>query len=86
MRVHLSDVSSLGVLVFDPDAGSAGTGDLVKTYPISNCSGNGNWIDPVTNTMLVGCNNAAGQALISLADGTTLGAISPGHDRRCHGF
>ena len=65
-------IPSVGVLVFDPEAGAAGTGALVATYPIANCSGNGNWIDPVTNTMLVGCNNVAGQALVSLADGTVL--------------
>lgn len=65
-------IPSVGVLVFDPSAGSAGTGDLMKTYPISDCSGNGNWIDPVTNTMLVGCNNVGGQALINLVDGTVL--------------
>jgi hypothetical protein len=65
-------IPSVGVLVFDPTAGSAGTGDLVATYPITNCSGNGNWIDPVTNTMLVGCNNVGGQALISLVDGSVL--------------
>ena len=65
-------VPSVGVLVFDPSAGAAGTGDLVTTYPISDCSGNGNWIDPVTNTMLVGCNLVGGQALMNLADGTVL--------------
>jgi hypothetical protein len=65
-------VPSVGVLVFDPDAGAAGTGDLVKTYPLANCSGNGNWIDPVTNTMIVGCNNVAGEALVNLKDGTVL--------------
>jgi hypothetical protein len=65
-------VPSVGVLVFDPEKGTAGTGDLVATYPLSNCSGNGNWIDPVTNTMLVGCNNAAGQALVNLRDGTMM--------------
>jgi len=65
-------VPSVGVLVIDPDAGTAGTGDLVATYPITNCSGNGNWIDPVTNTMVVGCNNVAGEAMVSLTDGTVL--------------
>ena len=65
-------IPSVGVLVFDPEAGSAGTGDLVTTYAIADCSGNGNWIDPVTNTMLVGCNNVAGAALVNLADGTVL--------------
>jgi hypothetical protein len=65
-------IPSVGIVVIDPDAGTAGTGDLVKTYPISNCSGNGNWIDPVTNTMVVGCNNVAGEAMVSLKDGTVL--------------
>jgi hypothetical protein len=65
-------VPSVGVLMFNPDAGSAGKGDLVATYPLTNCSGNGNWIDPVTNTMIVGCNNVAGQLQVSLADGTVL--------------
>src|SRR5260370_8793351 len=63
-------IPSVGVLVFDPTAGTAGTGDLVTTYAISGCSGNANWIDPVTNTMLVGCNNVGGQPLINLADGS----------------
>jgi hypothetical protein len=65
-------IPNVGVVVIDPDAGTAATGDLVATYPISSCSGNGNWIDPVTNTMVVGCNNVAGAALISLKDGTVL--------------
>jgi hypothetical protein len=65
-------VPSVGVLVFDPNGGSAGTGALTTTYAISNCSGNGNWIDPVTNTMLVGCNDPTGLALMNLADGTIL--------------
>ena len=65
-------VPSVGVLVIDPEAGTAGTGDLVATYPITNCSGNGNWIDPVTNIMVVGCNNVAGEAMVSLTDGTVL--------------
>jgi len=65
-------IPSVGIVVCDPNAGSAGTGALVATYPLTNCSGNGNWIDPVTNTMLVGCNNVAGQALVSLADGSVL--------------
>src|SRR6266849_1022506 len=65
-------IPSVGVLVFDPNGGSAGTGSLMATWTLSNCSGNGNWIDPVTNTMLVGCNNVGGQALISLVDGTVL--------------
>jgi DNA-binding beta-propeller fold protein YncE len=65
-------IPSVGVLVFDPDSGSAGTGALVKTYTLTNCSGNGNWIDPVTNTMLVGCNNVGGLQLVNLVDGTVL--------------
>jgi DNA-binding beta-propeller fold protein YncE len=65
-------VPSVGVLVINPDAGTTGTGGIVNTFPISNCSGNGNWIDPVTNTMMVGCNNVAGEASISLKDGTVL--------------
>jgi len=72
LTVPTAGGTSLGVLVIDPDAGSAGTGDIVATYTIANCSGNGNWIDPVTNTMLVGCNNVAGEASISLKDGTVL--------------
>ena len=65
-------IPSVGVLVFDPNAGTAGTGDLMTTFAIANCSGNGNWIDPVTNTMLVGCNNVGGQALINLVDGSVM--------------
>ena len=63
---------SVGIVVVDPNGGSAGTGALVATYTLSNCSGNGNWIDAVTDTMLVGCNNVAGQAVVSLADGSVL--------------
>ena len=73
-------IPSVGVLKFDPNAGPAGTGALVTTWPISNCSGNGNWIDPVTNTMLVGCNNVAGEAVVSLNDGSVL-AQYPGVNR-----
>jgi hypothetical protein len=65
-------VPSVGVLVIDPTGGSAGTGAIVNTFAIANCSGNGNWIDPVTNTMMVGCNNVAGEASISLKDGSVL--------------
>jgi len=65
-------IPSVGVLVFDPNGGSAGTGSLMATWTLSNCSGNGNWIDPVTNTMLVGCNNVGGQALVSMVDGSIL--------------
>jgi hypothetical protein len=65
-------VPSVGVLIFDPNGGAAGTGALVTTYSIGDCSGNGNWIDPVTNTMLVGCNLVNGQAQFNLADGTVL--------------
>jgi len=65
-------IPTVGVLKFDPDAGSAGTGDLVATYTLTDCSENGNWIDPVTNTMLIGCNNVAGQAVVSLVDGSVL--------------
>jgi hypothetical protein len=43
-----------------------------NTFPLSSCSGNGNWIDPVSNTMVVGCNNVAGQAHVSLVDGSVL--------------
>ena len=32
-------IPSVGVLVFDPTAGTAGTGDLMTTYAISGCSG-----------------------------------------------
>jgi hypothetical protein len=65
-------IPSVGVLKFDPNAGTAGTGDLVTTWTIANCSGNGNWIDPITNTMVVGCNNVAGEAQVSLKDGSVL--------------
>jgi hypothetical protein len=78
-QVYLT-IPSIGVLEFDPQAGAAGTGAITNTYPIANCSGNGNWIDPVTNTMLVGCNNVAGEALVSMVDGTTL-ARFPGVNR-----
>jgi hypothetical protein len=65
-------IPSVGVLKFDSNGGTAGTGALVATFPIGDCSGNGNWIDPVTNTMLVGCNHINGQALFDLADGSVL--------------
>ena|ERR1035437_9199036 len=47
-------IPSVGVLVFDPNAGSTGAGALAATFTLSNCSGNGNWIDPVTDTMPAG--------------------------------
>lgn len=65
-------IPSVGVLKFDPNAGTAKTGDLVTTWTLTSCSGNGNWIDPVTDTMLVGCNNVAGEAVVNLKDGTVL--------------
>jgi hypothetical protein len=68
-------VPSVGVLQFDPDAGIKGTGAMVATFPLTNCSGNGNWIDPVTNTMVVGCNNVAGLQQVNLLDGTVLTAF-----------
>ena len=73
-------IPSVGVLQFDPNGGTAGTGALVNTWTIANCSGNGNWIDPVTNTMLVGCNNVAGEAIVSLKDGSVM-AQFPGVNR-----
>lgn len=73
-------IPSVGVLKIDPTAGSAKTGDIVATWPLANCSGNGNWIDPLTNTMLVGCNNVAGELVVSLKDGTVLGQF-PGVNR-----
>jgi hypothetical protein len=65
-------VPSVGVLQIGPDGGAARTGAIVNTFPLSSCSGNGNWIDPVSNTMVVGCNNVAGQAHVSLVDGSVL--------------
>ena len=65
-------IPRVGVLVFDPNAGAAGTGAVAATFPLSNCSGNGNWIDAVTDTMLVGCNNVAGLAIVNLVDGSVL--------------
>ncbi len=65
-------IPSVGIVVIDPNAGAAGTGALVATFPLTNCSGNGNWIDPVTNTMMVGCNNVAGEQAVSLVDGSML--------------
>jgi DNA-binding beta-propeller fold protein YncE len=71
-------IPSVGVLKIDPNAGTAGTGDIVATYTLTGCSGNGNWIDPVTNTMMVGCNNGGatqsklGEFLVNLADGTVV--------------
>lgn len=79
-------IPSVGVLKFDPDAGSAGTGDLVSTYTLSNCSGNGNWIDPVSNTMLVGCNNVAGQAVVNLVDGSVVARFAQANRDDVIGF
>jgi len=65
-------IPSVGVLKFDPNGGTSGTGVLVSTWTLSTCSGNGNWIDPITNTMVVGCNHVAGEAVVSLKDGSVL--------------
>ncbi len=73
-------IPSVGVLQFDPNGGSAGTGALMTTWKIANCSGNGNWVDSVTNSMLVGCNDVAGEAVVSLKDGSVL-AQFPGVNR-----
>jgi hypothetical protein len=73
-------IPTVGVLQVDPNGGAAGTGSITQTWTIANCSGNGNWIDPVTNTMLIGCNAVAGEAIVSLKDGSVL-AQFPGVNR-----
>jgi hypothetical protein len=42
--------------------------------------------NPVTNTMLVGCNNVAGQALVSLVDGTVLTRFPQANTDNVMGF
>lgn len=65
-------IPSVGVLRVDPEAGAAGTGAITGTFPIADCGPAGNDIDPVTNTMLLGCGTMSGQALMSLKDGSIL--------------
>ncbi len=75
-------IPSVGLLVIDPTAGSAGTGDIVATLTgggsgsiptIAACGPQGNDIDPVTNTMLIGCRGSLnGEAVLNLSNGTML--------------
>jgi len=75
-------IPSVGLVVVDPTAGSAGTGDIVATLTgggsggvptIAACGPQGNDIDPVTNTMLIGCRGSLnGEAVLNLTNGTML--------------
>ena len=75
-------IPSVGLLVIDPTAGAAGTGDIVATLTaggsgnvptIAACGPQGNDIDPVTNTMLIGCRGSVnGEAVLNLTNRTML--------------
>jgi hypothetical protein len=75
-------IPTVGLLVIDPTAGSAGTGDIVATLTaggsgtiptIAACGPQGNDIDPVTNFMLIGCRGSLnGEAVLNLTTRTML--------------
>jgi hypothetical protein len=69
-------IPTVGLVVVDPNAGSAGTGDIVATLTaggsgsiptIAACGPQGNDIDPVTDLMLIGCRGSLnGEAVLNL--------------------
>lgn len=69
-------IPTVGLIVVDPNAGAAGTGDIVATLTgggsgsiptIAACGPQGNDIDPVTNLMLIGCRGSLnGEAVLNL--------------------
>src|SRR5262249_13541856 len=73
-------IPSVGLVVVDPTAGAAGTGDILATLTgggsgniptIAACGPQGNDIDPVTNTMLIGCRGSLnGEAVLDLTSRT----------------
>jgi hypothetical protein len=73
-------IPTVGLVVVDPTAGSAGTGDIVATLTggasgsiptIAACGPQGNDIDPVTNLMLIGCRGSLnGEAVLNLTTRT----------------
>jgi len=75
-------IPSVGLIVVDPSAGAAGTGDIVATLTaggsgtvptLADCGPQGNDIDPVTNTMLIGCRGRLnGEAVLNLTNRTML--------------
>jgi len=75
-------IPSVGLVVVDPNAGSTGTGGIVATLTgggsgsipsIATCGPQGNDIDPVTNTMLIGCRGSLnGEAVLNLTTGQML--------------
>ena len=75
-------IPSVGLVVIDPNAGSTGTGAIVTTLTgggsgslpsIAACGPQGNDIDPVTNTMLIGCRGTLnGEAVLNLTTGQML--------------
>jgi hypothetical protein len=73
-------IPTVGLVVVDPTAGAAGTGDIVTTLTgggsgtiptIAACGPQGNDIDPVTNLMLIGCRGSLnGEAVLNLTTRT----------------
>jgi hypothetical protein len=73
-------IPTVGLIVVDPTAGAAGTGDIVATLTgggsgtiptIAACGPQGNDIDPVTNLMLIGCRGSLnGEAVLNLSTRT----------------
>jgi hypothetical protein len=75
-------IPTVGLVVVDPNAGATGTGGIVATLTgggsgsipsIATCGPQGNDIDPVTNTMLIGCRGSLnGEAVLNLTTGQML--------------
>jgi hypothetical protein len=78
------------VIVIDPSLGTAG--QILKTYPLTNCAPHAIDIDPTTNVALLGCSstpsafqlmNLATGAIVGTvpADGNDLGRFNPNNRR-----
>jgi hypothetical protein len=68
-------IPSTGVVVIDPNAGAAGTGDIVRTIAATDCGPQGNDVDPVTNIALLACTGGTtlkGAEVMNLASGQVL--------------
>lgn len=75
-------IPAVGLVVIDPNGGTTGKGGIVTTLTgggsgsipsIAACGPQGNDIDPVTNTMLIGCRGSVdGEALLNLTNQTML--------------
>ena len=62
------------VIVIDPNQGTAG--QIVKTYPLTNCAPHAIDIDPITDVALLGCSSTpANFQLMNLSNGAIVGTV-----------